>query len=191
MTLAKERSSNRPLPETNRRLNMGIRTWASFRIHAVNIWTPVFPITPMIWRWPCAFTIFANNMRSNPAISAELDRIFTNIVSGQVSMANLQLTGMESNRPVIYNLSYDGSQLQFLIGGYVASSVQVQMSTDLTDWQTVQTFPASANLSVFSTATAQTRQDFSKSNDLHLRLGPKKSGCSLSTLATGFGPPAG
>ncbi len=61
---------------------------------------------------------------------------------------------MESNHPVIYNLSYGGSQLQFLIGGYVASAVQVQMSTNLIDWQAVQTFPASANLSVFSTSNA-------------------------------------
>ena len=92
---------------------------------------------------------------NSPAISAELNRIFTNIVSGQVSTANLQLTGIESNHPVIYNLSYDGVQLQFLIGGYVASSVQVQMSTNLTTWQTVQIFAASTNLSVFSTDTIQ------------------------------------
>jgi hypothetical protein len=92
---------------------------------------------------------------NSPAISAELNRIFTNIVSGQVSTANLQLTGIESNHPVIYNLSYDGVQLQFLIGGYVASSVQVQMSTNLTTWQTVQIFAASTNLSVFSTDIIQ------------------------------------
>jgi hypothetical protein len=91
---------------------------------------------------------------NNPALSSELNRTFTNIVSGQVSTANLQLTGMASNHPVIYNLSYDGLQLQFLIGGYVASGVQVQMSTNLTDWQTVQTFPVSANLTVFSTSNA-------------------------------------
>ena len=91
----------------------------------------------------------------SPAISAELDRIFTNIVSGAVSTANLQLTGIESNKPVIYNLSYDDAQLQFSIGGYVASNVQVQMSTNLTSWQTVQTFAVSTNLSVFSTATTE------------------------------------
>jgi hypothetical protein len=92
---------------------------------------------------------------STPAIAAELNRIFTNIVSKAVSTADLQLTGIESNKPVIYNLSYDGVQLRFLIGGYVASSVQVQMSTNLTTWQTVQTFAVSTNLSVFSTATTQ------------------------------------
>ena len=92
---------------------------------------------------------------NSPAISAELDRIFTNIVSGKISTADMQLTGMESNHPVIYNLAYNGVQLQFLIGGYVASSVQVQMSTNLTTWQTVQIFAASTNLSVFSTDTIQ------------------------------------
>jgi hypothetical protein len=87
---------------------------------------------------------------NNQAISAELNRIFTNIVSGATSTASLQLAGIESNHPVIYNLSYDGSQLKFLVGGYVASNVQVQMSTNLTTWQGVQTFTVSTNLSVFS-----------------------------------------
>ena len=92
---------------------------------------------------------------SNPAIAAELDRIFTNIVSGQIFAANRQLTGIESSRPVIYNLSYDGVQLQFSIGGYVASSVQVQMSTNLITWQTVQSFAAGTGESVFSSDTTQ------------------------------------
>jgi hypothetical protein len=92
---------------------------------------------------------------NNAPLSAELNRAFTNIVSGKVSIANLQLTGIESNRPVIYNLSHDGVQLQFLVGGQVASSVQVQMSTNLTTWENVQTFAASTNLSVFSTDTSQ------------------------------------
>lgn len=99
---------------------------------------------------------------STPALSAELNRTFTNIVSGAISTANLQLTGMESNKPVIYNLSYDGFQLRFLIGGYVASSMQVMMSTNLTTWQSVQTFAASTNVSVFSTATTQALCSFFK-----------------------------
>lgn len=92
---------------------------------------------------------------NNAAITSELNRIFTNAVSGKVSTANLQLTGLESAHPVIYDLSYDGSQLQFLIGGYLASGVQVLMSTNLTNWQTVQTFPVSGDLPVFDTSTAQ------------------------------------
>ena len=99
---------------------------------------------------------------STPALSAELNRTFTNIVSGAISTVNLQLTGMESNKPVIYNLSYDGVQLRFLIGGYVASSMQVMMSTNLTTWQSVQTFAVSTNVSVFSTATTQALCSFFK-----------------------------
>ena len=90
---------------------------------------------------------------NSPAISAELDRIFTNIVSGQVSAADVQLTGIESSRPMIYNLSYDGVQLQFSIGGYVASAVRVQMSTNLTTWHTVQSFAAGTGESFVSSDT--------------------------------------
>jgi hypothetical protein len=97
---------------------------------------------------------------SIPAVSAELNRIFTNIVSGAMAAANLQLTGIESSHPVIYNLTYDGNNVQFLIGGYLASGVQVQMSTNLTAWQTVQTLPASVNLPVFSTSTTQDMSRF-------------------------------
>lgn len=99
---------------------------------------------------------------SNANLSAEMDRIFTNIVSGALSTATTQLSGMESNRPVIYHLSYNGVQLQFSIGGYVANSVQVQMSTNLMTWQTVQTFPASTNMPVFTTNTLQSGSRFFK-----------------------------
>jgi hypothetical protein len=90
---------------------------------------------------------------NTPAVSAELNRIFTNIVSGALTTANLQLTGIESHHPVIYDLSYDGSQLQFLVGGNLMSGARVQMSTNLTTWQTVQTLPAGINLPVFRTNT--------------------------------------
>jgi hypothetical protein len=92
---------------------------------------------------------------STPAMAAELNRTFTNIVSGALPMANLQLAGMESGKPVIYSLSYDGVQLRFLIGGYVASSMQVMMSTNLKTWQSVQTFAVSTNVSAFTTSTTQ------------------------------------
>lgn len=101
------------------------------------------------------FYILRKQYGSTPALSAELDRAFTNIVSGARSTANLQLTGLESSKPVIYNLSYDGIQLRFQIGGYVASSMQVMMSTNLSTWQPIQTLPVSTSVSVFSTATTQ------------------------------------
>jgi len=100
--------------------------------------------------------------RNNPVVFAELNRIFTNIVSGDMPTANLQLTGIESSRPVVYNLSCDGVQLQFSIGGYMASGVQVLMSTDLASWQTAQTFSASTNLPVFSTSASQPLCSFFK-----------------------------
>ena len=85
-----------------------------------------------------------------PSVSAELDRIFTDIISGKLSDANSRLAGIASNRPVIYNLTFDGTQLHFSIGGYLAPGVQVQMSTNLDTWQTVQTFPVRTNAPVFS-----------------------------------------
>ena len=74
----------------------------------------------------------------------------------------MQLTGLESNHPVIYNLSHDGVQLQFLIGGYVGSRVQVLMSTNLITWENVQTFAATTNALVFSTAIDQAAGRFYK-----------------------------
>jgi hypothetical protein len=99
---------------------------------------------------------------NSPPISAELNRVFTNIVSGKLSSAALQLTGIESSHPVIYNLSLEGVQMKFSIGGYVASNVQVAMSTNLTTWQTIQTFTNSTNLSIFSTDTTQAVARFFK-----------------------------
>jgi len=52
---------------------------------------------------------------------------------------------------MIYNLTYDRNNVQFLVGGYLASGAKVQMSTNLTILQTVQTIAASPNLSAFST----------------------------------------
>jgi hypothetical protein len=63
---------------------------------------------------------------------------------------------------VIYNLSLEGVQMKFSIGGYVASNVQVAMSTNLTTWQTIQTFTNSTNLSIFSTDTTQAVARFFK-----------------------------
>jgi hypothetical protein len=99
---------------------------------------------------------------SNVGISAALDRVFTNIVSGKLTSASLQLTGIESQRPVIFDLSYTGSQFQFSIGGYLGATVQVQMSTNLgsATWQTVRTFPSGTNLLTFSTNFIQTTSSF-------------------------------
>ncbi len=100
--------------------------------------------------------------RNNAPIYAELDRVFTNIVSGKTVLANLQLTGIESSSPVIYNLSAGSSQMQFSIGGYLASGALVQMSTNLTSWQTAQIFSPGTNLLIFNTDTTQVVSRFFK-----------------------------
>jgi hypothetical protein len=92
---------------------------------------------------------------NNPPVYAELDRVFTNIIAGNLTTANLQLSGMESSQPVIYNLMTNSNRLQFSIGGYLASGVQVEVSTNLVTWQSAQTFAATTNLLVFSTDTVQ------------------------------------
>ena len=91
--------------------------------------------------------------QTNAAISAELNRIFTNIVRGRITVANLQLAGIASSQRVSHDESVDHAQMQFFIGGYVASTVQVDMSTDLTNWETVQSYAGTTNLLVFVTNT--------------------------------------
>jgi hypothetical protein len=81
-------------------------------------------------------------------------------VNGRITVANLQLAGIETSRPVIYDESADHAEMQFLIGGYVASTIQVDMSTDLTNWQTVQTYAGTTNLLVFVTNTQAVCQFF-------------------------------
>jgi hypothetical protein len=91
---------------------------------------------------------------TNIAMMAELDRVFTNIVNGNLSGARLQLTGAESNQPAIYDLASSNGFFQFSIGGYVASSgAQVQTTSNLSMplWGTVFTFPVGTNLMRFST----------------------------------------
>lgn len=99
---------------------------------------------------------------NNPPVAAELDRIFNNIVSGQTSTAKVQLSGVETARPVIYNLLTNSNQLEFSIGGYLATGVQIQVSTNLTTWQTAQAFAAGTNLLVFTTGTGEPVRRFFK-----------------------------
>lgn len=98
----------------------------------------------------------------NTVISAELDRVFTNIVTGALSAASAQMAGVESNRPVIYGVSLDGTELHFSIGGYLTSGMQVLMSTNLTNWQSVEAFDAGTSLPSFTTSTSQAVSQFYK-----------------------------
>jgi len=90
---------------------------------------------------------------TNTLITAELDRVFMNIVSGKLVAADLQLAGVESKLPVIYDLSCAAGQLSFLIGGYLSSSgVQVQSATNLetTAWKTIETYPPTTDPMAFT-----------------------------------------
>ncbi|HEV2455981.1 MAG TPA: hypothetical protein VGY98_17080 [Verrucomicrobiae bacterium] len=90
---------------------------------------------------------------SNSIISAELDRVFSNIVSGNLPLASFQLTGVETGVPVIYNVSLATNQLQFFIGGFLSrSGMQIETSSNLITWQIINTLSASTNQSEFQTA---------------------------------------
>lgn len=90
---------------------------------------------------------------SNPLLSAELERVFANVVSNNVPAARLQLQGLQFNLPVIYDLSLTGGLLDFSIGGYIFSNgAEVQTSSNLaTGWQSVASYPGSTNQMNFST----------------------------------------
>jgi hypothetical protein len=92
---------------------------------------------------------------SNPAISAEMDRIFTNIVSSNLTAAAQELSGLQNSSLVIYNASATPGQLQFSVGGFLTgAALQVESSPSLAadGWTTVTNLPAGANLPFFSAA---------------------------------------
>lgn len=94
---------------------------------------------------------------TNAFAAAELDRVFTNIISGNLNDAGLRMTGVEAGRPVIDGVSCNGVQLHFSVGGYVSpAGVLVQSASNLlaASWQTVQTLPASTNSTTFTTSIA-------------------------------------
>ena len=95
----------------------------------------------------------------NALLAAELDRVFSNIVSGDLSGAQSQLDGLENGRPVLYNISCAAETLQFAVGGDVSVGVQVETAPDLegSSWAVVGTFPPSTNRFLFSMPTSGLR----------------------------------
>jgi hypothetical protein len=90
---------------------------------------------------------YSNDQRAG----AELDRIFTNIASGKLMTANNELSGLESSRPAVYNLSGPKLQRHFAAGGDRLAGPHVEVSTKRLNWQPAQTYPASTNQLTFST----------------------------------------
>jgi len=86
--------------------------------------------------------------------SAELDRVFTNLVTGARAAARRQLDGLDAGRPAVYAVSSHDAQVHFSLGGHLAGvAVAVQTSTNLTsaDWQTLATLPITTNQMTFDT----------------------------------------
>jgi len=101
---------------------------------------------------------------NNLAVTAELDRIFTNIIAGNIVAASVQLAAIEAARPALNNLSAANSQMHFSLGGYLALDPRVQISNDLMKRPTKQTFPPGANLITFSTDAFQPASRFPKND---------------------------
>jgi hypothetical protein len=92
----------------------------------------------------------------NAIAYAELNRVFSNAVAEDLPDANLKLGGLESQSPVIYNVSLTGDQLAFSVGGYVSTNgVEVQSTTDstLSHWRTVAILSPGSNAPSFTTNT--------------------------------------
>jgi len=89
----------------------------------------------------------------NAAANAELSRVFTNLVTGQLATAKLQLAGLELQRPVIYGLTATNNTLEFRVGGFVPpNGAEIQTTSNLSSaWQTTGTYPVGTNAIKFST----------------------------------------
>ena len=90
---------------------------------------------------------------TNATVSAELARAFTNIVSGNLAAASLQLAGLEAGAPVIHTVSLTNGNFRFLVGGYIpGSGAEIQTTSNLgAAWQTVNAIPASTNPAIYTT----------------------------------------
>lgn len=117
---------------------------------------PSFPYYTNVLALPLQlFKLRESYGNSNSIISAELDRVFGNIVSGDLTVAGLQLNGVESGVPVIYNLSLTNGQLQFAIGGYLSQNgIQVETSSNLLNWQAISAMPVTTNQPMFNVSVS-------------------------------------
>ena len=86
---------------------------------------------------------------NDPIVAAELDRIFANIVSGKVSIANRQLTRIESTQPVVENGSPEAVRPQSALGPGGTPGSPVHSTIRSVTGQAIQAFVVDANLTVF------------------------------------------
>ena len=113
---------------------------------------PEFPYHTNDLKLASRFYQLRKQYGGNSVVSAELDRIFNRIVAGDLVDANARLAGIESNAPVIYDVSITNEQLQFHIGGYLsASGFEVENSSNLLSWDGLNSLPVNTNQIVFDT----------------------------------------
>ena len=92
---------------------------------------------------------------TNTLVSAELNRAFADAVSNNLAQAGLRLTGLESNRPVVYGVNLAGGQFSFSLGGYLSpAGLEVQTSSNLAagSWQSAASLPVTTNSPTYSTS---------------------------------------
>lgn len=87
-------------------------------------------------------------------LSKELDRVFEDIVSGDVEMADNRLAAIEAREPVVYGASVDNGVLRFSVGGYVTETgVSLQTTSSLAlPWQTIRRLAVNTGRNSFSTS---------------------------------------
>jgi len=87
-----------------------------------------------------------------PVVNAELNRVFTNLVSGNLAGAQTQMAGVQAGKPVLYSQTFTNGQIQFCLGGYLVFGATVQKANNLSGpWQTVTTYSPNTFLQTFST----------------------------------------
>ncbi len=90
---------------------------------------------------------------TNKVATAELARIFTNLVTGKLPTAQSQLAGLEAGVPIVYNTGLSNSTFRFSIGGYVSpGGAEIQTTSSLAEpWQMAGPLAVGTNPMFFST----------------------------------------
>jgi hypothetical protein len=91
---------------------------------------------------------------NDPVINAELDRIFTNIIAGSLTLANAELARIGSNRPAVFRPAAAGGSLQSSLGGQARPEISASRPANLT-WQGGRGIDSPTNLSVFNGGATQ------------------------------------
>lgn len=131
----------------------GFRDLAVVQDYRRQYFEPGFTYTTNELALPLRLFNLRRQYTGNAIANAELARTFTNIVAGNLAVANLQLTGLEAKQPVIYNLALNNNQVRFTVGGFVSpNGAEIQTTSNLASaWQTASVLPGGTNVMNFST----------------------------------------